>query len=296
MIDLSCGTADATGHKVWLGASLFVEFLWRAHSLRNFFGVAVELGCGTGLGGLALAASTQARLVVLTDGHAGVCELAALNARGNLATVGGTKVEVRRLEWGQNPQLDDADIVTRQAVRSNDEGDGNEDGEEKQPGLSTSAQIEKAHLVLVCDAIYDDSVVEILVQTAVSLLAKHEANADTEIDSASSSGSGVDEKRSAGLLIVSHVPRCANDAEVRSRIASSAAAAGLHQGQWTTAEELFLKEPAVVATGTSTESAAAISGAAARVNREKLRQDCCGVGAAIFVASTSPLLSIELWG
>ena len=38
MIDMSNGVADATGHKVWLGARLFVALLERAPGLRAWAG------------------------------------------------------------------------------------------------------------------------------------------------------------------------------------------------------------------------------------------------------------------
>ena len=72
-----------TGHRIWLGALGFIEWLSRrriSDSLAQR--TVVELGCGTGLCGLALAA-LGARSVTMTDIDAEVCDLALANLELN---------------------------------------------------------------------------------------------------------------------------------------------------------------------------------------------------------------------
>jgi len=282
MIDLSCGTADATGHKVWLGASLFVAFLWKAHTLRRWMQgrVAIELGCGTGLGGLSLAAATNARLVVLTDGHAGVAELAAVNAKDNVAATGNTAVEVRRLEWGQGY----GEPLTCQEHRNAAFVSG--EGGVSDPATDDAPKSQKGDLILICDAIYDESVVEVLVQTAASLLKYRDGASRIYASDGNNDGSSGDggSEDLVGLVIISHVPRCADDAEVRRRIAAAATSEGLHQGKWLSAEELF-----------SGHEFTTLETEGRNGQREnKHHRDFCDVGASIFVASTNATAPLEL--
>jgi len=56
MMNLFHGYHDATGHKVWMGAYVFIEGMIRTSSMRSYFSNkrVLELGCGTGVAGLAL--------------------------------------------------------------------------------------------------------------------------------------------------------------------------------------------------------------------------------------------------
>ena len=186
MIDLSNGDADATGHKVWLGALLLCEYLRLEPDLTKWLdGRSVcELGCGTGLGGLAVGAASNAKMVALTDGHQGVIDLAEHNAADNDAALGSTRVVAQRLVWGV-----DAACVADCAN-----------------GFD---------LVLATDAIYDESVVELLFETAVSLLR------------APLVSEGGAENASSRRIIIAHVPRTSCDDEVRRRLENASTRAGM---------------------------------------------------------------------
>lgn len=131
----------------------------------------VELGCGTGMAGIATAVSTMAAFVTLTDGNDEVIELATTNALLNKSVFQGTKVDVRRLEWGDTSEF------LKNTTNSDDESF-------------------LFDVVLATDSIYDEEVVETLILTAGSILG-------LKIDSA--------EVSREVALIVSHVPRCADD-------------------------------------------------------------------------------------
>lgn len=263
MIDLANGVADATGHKVWSGAELFVAFLARSTGLRRWCSSegsgrrsAVELGCGTGLSGLALAASTDLRLVLLTDGHEGVVEFATGNAALN-ATLGRTAVQVRRLEWNDRAAIDAARAEAQRIDVSR--GDAGEAGFD---------------LVIATDVIYDEDVVEAMVHAAAALVGLP----------STSSGAGEREGSSHPVerrLIVAHVPRCANDAAVRRRLAAACQSCGFKDGAWLSAAQLDAA-PSVLE---STSREEANCGPAGEEGSGSLRR-LAEVGAAVFVAST----------
>ncbi|MCO5581573.1 hypothetical protein L7F22_035461 [Adiantum nelumboides] len=62
----------------------------------------LELGSGYGLGGLAIAACTEATEVVLTDGNPQIIEYVKVNIRRNVQVFGTTEVKAHLLNWGDN--------------------------------------------------------------------------------------------------------------------------------------------------------------------------------------------------
>lgn len=137
MLDLANGLCDATGHTVWTGARNLILALGMCDALRLWAKGTrgVELGCGSGVGGLCLAA-LGAR-VHLTDGNDSVCDLARVNANLN-AGVCEVQARVSQLEWGS------ADVE-----------------------IEGSSELD---LVLACDVVYDVSVVKPLLTTVSALL------------------------------------------------------------------------------------------------------------------------------
>ena len=103
MMNLSRGDHDATGHRIWMGAYLFVEAIAKHACIRNLFRSKrlLELGCGTGLAGLALLNdSCDAPLSVLfTDADPAALELCRRNVRQNLSSQ-DKRCAVAPLEWG----------------------------------------------------------------------------------------------------------------------------------------------------------------------------------------------------
>jgi predicted nicotinamide N-methyase len=101
------GGTDCTGQRVYAGCQTMVRFL--AHHPWLVRGQSVvELGCGVGACGLALAKRLGARRVVLTDGQPSTLDLARANAEA-LGLLNGSQlglphvVSVRRLLFGSDP-------------------------------------------------------------------------------------------------------------------------------------------------------------------------------------------------
>ena len=99
MMSLGAGTHDATGHCVWTGAFLLIESL---QALAEYFDGknVLELGCGTGIGGIALLRSRRAfpSHVVLTDADPEALELSRRNCKRN--KLSSTCYTVAELTWG----------------------------------------------------------------------------------------------------------------------------------------------------------------------------------------------------
>jgi predicted nicotinamide N-methyase len=106
MVNLSWGTSDATGHRIWLGAKLFLHALSNTPSqvlvYLNDKKRILELGAGTGVVGIAVAKvlSTSATKIILTDSSTSALELCKKNCRTNLVNPETNNVEVTRLCWG----------------------------------------------------------------------------------------------------------------------------------------------------------------------------------------------------
>lgn len=97
----------STGSTVWGGGVVLQRYL-EGLGPAFFEGKRVlELGTGTGLGGVT-AAKLGAREVVVTDRDAAVLELARTNARANLDGAALRAFRAERLEWGPVPAEADA--------------------------------------------------------------------------------------------------------------------------------------------------------------------------------------------
>ena len=92
------GRGVGTGGAVWPASELLCR--WMLDEGMAVQGASVlELGSGTGAVGL-FAAGCGASRVLLTDGDASLCSLAAENARDNRALMPDASVTTRRYRWG----------------------------------------------------------------------------------------------------------------------------------------------------------------------------------------------------
>ncbi|KAL3905767.1 MAG: hypothetical protein SGARI_004305 [Bacillariaceae sp.] len=96
MINLSWGTNDATGHRIWLGAKLFLHAI---SQLKNHFEHkrVLEIGAGTGIAGIAVDRSLTVKEIVLTDGSESALNLCRQNCEVNHVS---DRVVVEKLSWG----------------------------------------------------------------------------------------------------------------------------------------------------------------------------------------------------
>jgi SAM-dependent methyltransferase len=121
MLDLSCGTCDATGHRVWLGAELWIQalptlapfFLMTTRSTTSSMCKCLELGSGTGLAGLAVLhffdRENTSFDLTLTDNSESVLELCRANCRRNQldSVASRSTARVEQLEWGSSlPEME----------------------------------------------------------------------------------------------------------------------------------------------------------------------------------------------
>jgi len=229
MLDMYWGAADNTGHRIWLGARAFVEWLscrrlgpGLAH--RNV----VELGCGAGLCGLALA-SLGAQSVTMTDIDPEVCDLARSNLRlnepscrsarcddGSSDVEGGGEGATRGMHTVETLAWGDAGAAIDLLARLHD-----------RRGVD---------LVVAADCIYNEDVIVPIMTTAATLM--RGGGDGGEIRSAAESA----------RFVLLYVPRCASpDREVRRQIEEAAEKAGL-VGRWS--NRAFQEEGQVGGVGT----------------------------------------------
>ena len=93
------GRGVGTGGAVWPAAELLAQWMLIDEREAVQGARVLELGSGTGAVGL-FAAGCGASSVLLTDGDASLCSLAADNARDNRALMPGATVTTRRYRWG----------------------------------------------------------------------------------------------------------------------------------------------------------------------------------------------------
>lgn len=112
MMHLGSGIHDATGHCAWTASFLLVHAIESIQkNYQCFTGKRVlELGCGTGIGGLAVALSSRTSHVELTDNDPQVLELCERNCALNASQVDGS-VNVSALTWGDEHVHDFFDTV-----------------------------------------------------------------------------------------------------------------------------------------------------------------------------------------
>jgi len=189
MMSLSDGTHDTTGHCVWMGAFLLIACLAADdETLRNIFSNknVIELGCGTGIGGLAVLlnpsrtdSSTReergshdhstggASFLLFTDADPDALRLCERNCDINFDKSDGCDSErtirndyrIQALKWGQTPLPE---------------------------GTFTDAQgqtLDSFDVVLATDVLYDIGLLPALFSTAAACL------------------------KERGVFVLSHVPR-----------------------------------------------------------------------------------------
>lgn len=148
---------DVTGFQVWGVGLCVARILAKAGSKfwKDFGGpranaIAVELGCGCGSLGLAVACVAEGFRVVLTDASPTALSFARANAAANASIFAeGVKVAVERLLW------------TRA-------GQGQED---EASAAATTSPLSSAKLILATDVMYHLSCSAALFDTAARLLA-----------------------------------------------------------------------------------------------------------------------------
>lgn len=96
MSNLGSGIHDATGHCVWTGAFLLIACLDR---LQNYFQnkTVLELGSGTGIGGIAVLQAAQPKRVLFTDSDPQALDLCQRNCLLNKCD----KYDIQELTWGE---------------------------------------------------------------------------------------------------------------------------------------------------------------------------------------------------
>jgi ribosomal protein L11 methylase PrmA len=101
MMNLSAGIHDATGHCVWMGAFLLIAAI-ENDRLKEVFRRArvIELGCGTGIGGIALllaGESSAPSFLSFTDADPNALALCRRNCESNLDK---HQYQVEAVAWG----------------------------------------------------------------------------------------------------------------------------------------------------------------------------------------------------
>jgi SAM-dependent methyltransferase len=108
MINLSWGTHDATGHRVWMGARFFLQALGNISLTNDYLYFenkrVLELGTGTGLSGIAVSKMFPHTIqqLVLTDASESALDLCRQNCENNQVT---NNVEIEALCWGDNSNV-----------------------------------------------------------------------------------------------------------------------------------------------------------------------------------------------
>ncbi|KAL9188952.1 hypothetical protein ACHAXT_011442 [Thalassiosira profunda] len=105
---LSSYKYDATGHCVWAGAFLLIQCLHELEKCRMGGERVIELGCGTGIGGLVLLLSDNARIVpshvCFTDNDPDALKLCERNCKLN--NLPEDSCSIQELEWGEEKETD----------------------------------------------------------------------------------------------------------------------------------------------------------------------------------------------
>jgi ribosomal protein L11 methylase PrmA len=101
MMNLSAGIHDATGHCVWMGAFLLIAAIENDRMKEIFRGAQViELGCGTGIGGIALllaGESSAPSFLSFTDSDPNALALCGRNCESNLEEY---QYQLEEVAWG----------------------------------------------------------------------------------------------------------------------------------------------------------------------------------------------------
>lgn len=113
MVNLSWGSHDATGHRIWLGARILLHALSSQALLPYLEGKRIlELGAGTGMAGIAIIKAVPVRQMTLTDASPSALGLCEKNCKINGVE---ENVEIRKLSWGDtlpSSSSEDSDAET----------------------------------------------------------------------------------------------------------------------------------------------------------------------------------------
>lgn len=200
------GGTDCTGQRVYAGCQTMVRFLAN-HPWLVAGRAVVELGCGVGACGLALAARLGSGKVVLTDGQPSTLELTRANAEA-LGLLRAGRASVRRLLFA-TAGADGADGDDVDACR----------GLLAEEGLRQGADV-----VVGCELMYYNVDPAAVLATAAALVRRggpEEAEEETGSSSNSGGGSG---GGGVGVVLLAHIFR---GAHLPQALADAAAARGL---------------------------------------------------------------------
>jgi predicted nicotinamide N-methyase len=181
MMDLSFGRADATCHKIWMGAFLLINALplLKEHFHENRI---LELGCGTGIAGIAVVKQCSPRTIHLTDLSKEALKLTATNCALNFPPQFlQERVQIHPLEWGSSSSSSSFGTTEIQDLVAHEQGcNHNERHPDKLIEFDFSFDT-----VMATDVLYDCDALPALLETTNIMLAL------------------------GGIFVLSHVPRAA---------------------------------------------------------------------------------------
>ncbi|XP_010906574.1 uncharacterized protein [Elaeis guineensis] len=151
------------GLQVWRAALVLTEFIWHKSLTSSDFNdiIALELGAGTGLVGIALA--RVARTVFITDRGMEVLDNCGANVQLNsgLLKFHEPSIHIRELDWkeGWPPNLQTCDFSSQQRTRYS-------------WASSEIEEAERATLLLAADVIYSDELTDSLFSILERLMSR----------------------------------------------------------------------------------------------------------------------------
>ena len=165
---------DDTAGSIWGAAMAFAKYVQnhKNNTTTLFSGSIVELGSGTGIGGLSIAVTGAATSVVLTDLPSNLHILEAAVRDNQVAVPQTTKVAVAALQWGSGT---DGTEATEEARGKEETEETEETRETGGMGETDASEDSKEHnttkydVVVAIDCIYCHTLHSLLAATAVRL-------------------------------------------------------------------------------------------------------------------------------